>query len=222
MQKFDQLFDRAAPLIAAGDHQRDALPRDGGRWPVSVALRPPMDDLLSRHLDDLTAEAADLAGADHWHTGRLGSAHLTVRALEGHRAVIEPHDPAIQRYQSALDRAGAGPTRFRVAGLTLTPGTVMACAFPLDSNADDLMDRFAVELGPDDWFERPHGRRDIWYLNLLHFTTAITQPGKLIDWVAAHRETEFGAVTVPAPELVRFRYCAGPRPHMRPEAMRAL
>jgi len=88
LPKFDQLFDRAAPLIAAGDHQRDALPQDGGRWPVSVALRPPRDDLLSRHLDDLTAEAADLAGPDHWHTGRIGSAHLTVRALEGHRAVI--------------------------------------------------------------------------------------------------------------------------------------
>lgn len=217
MQKFDELFDRAAPLVATGDHQRDALPREGGRWPVSVALRPPADELLSRDLDDLTAEAADLAGPDHWHTGRLGSAHLTVRALEGHRAVVDPHDPAIQRYRSALHRAEPGPTRFLVAGLTLTPGTVMACAFSLDANADDLLDRFTVELGPDDWFERPHGRRDIWYLNLLHFTTAIAQPEKLIDWVAAHRTAEFGEVTIPAPELVRFRHFAGPRPHMRPE-----
>ena len=92
----------------------------------------------------------------------------------------------------------------------------MACAVPLDANADDFMDRLATELGPDGWFERPHGRRDIWYLNLLHFTTAVAQPEELIDWVGAHRRTEFGEVTIAAPELVRFRYCAGPRPHMAP------
>ncbi len=222
MQKFDQLFDRAAPLITSGRHQRDACPREGGRWPVSVVLRPPADDSLSHHLDDLTAEAAELAGPGHWHTGQRGSAHLSVRALEGHRAVIAPDDAAIQRYQSALHRAEPGPSRFRVTGLTLTPGTVMACAFPLDANADALMDRFAAELGPDAWFERPHGRRDIWYLNLLHFTTGITHPEKLINWVAARRTTELGEVAILAPELVRFRHCAGPRPCMRPEIVRAL
>jgi hypothetical protein len=92
----------------------------------------------------------------------------------------------------------------------------MACAFPLDANADDFMDRLATELGADAWFERPHGRRDIWYLNLLHFTSAIAQPDELIAWVAGHRATELGDVGIRAPELVRFRYRPQPRAHMAP------
>jgi hypothetical protein len=202
--KFDELFATAAPLILRGAHQRDRPPREGGRWPVSVVLRPPIDSDLAQRLDAVTAEAAELAGPGHWQTGQLGSAHLTVRALEGYRATIAPDDPAIERYLSALRRAAIGPTQFRVTGLTLTPGSVMACAIPLDGAADAFMDRFATELGPDDWFERPYGRRDIWYLNLVHFTSAIANPLKLIDWVAERRTTTIGEVEIGAPELVRF------------------
>ncbi|TDD44476.1 hypothetical protein E1263_40645 [Kribbella antibiotica] len=167
-------------------------------------------------LDDLTAEAAELAGPGHWQTGQLGSAHFTVRALEGYRAVIPPDDPAVPRYLSALKRAGSGPFRIRVTGLTLTPGSVMASAEPVDEAADAFMDRFAEELGPDGWFERPHGRRDIWYSNLLHFTGDIPEPAKLIEWVADRRRLDPVEVVVPAAELVRFRLMGGERPHMRP------
>lgn len=213
-------------MIAGGTHQRDQLPAEGGRWPVSVVLRPPGDSDLAHALDTLTAEAAALAGPGHWQTGQTGSAHLTVRALEGHRAVIAPEDPAVRRYRVAVERAVRGcvvwPAGFRVTGLTLTPGTVMACAVPTDPTADAFMDRLALELGRDAWFERPHGRRDIWYLNLLHFTTDITAPHDLIDWVAARRCEPIGEVSIPAPELVRFGYSGGTRPQMLPEALRAL
>ena len=90
--KFDQLFDEAVPLISSQRHRRDSPPLEGGRWPVSVVLRPPADCDLSRRLDNLTTEVADLAGPGHWHTGRVGSAHLTVRALEHYRHEVDPSD----------------------------------------------------------------------------------------------------------------------------------
>ncbi|MFI5690678.1 hypothetical protein ACIA58_02470 [Kribbella sp. NPDC051586] len=222
IDKFDQLFTDAARQIAQGTHQRDELPKDGGRWPVSVVLRPPLDE-LAHALDALTAEAAALAGPGHWETGQLGSAHLTVRALEPRRDVIPPDDPTLARYRSALHRAtvaGDWPARFRITGLTLTPGSVMACAESLDANADVFSDRLATELGPDAWYEPD--RRDIWYLNLLHFTTGIARPTELIDWVAAHRCTPIGTTTIPTAELVRSDHHQSARPHMRPEAVRAL
>jgi hypothetical protein len=211
------LFTLAAPRICAGTHQRDELPRDGGRWPVSVVLRPAPETELAQTLDTLTQEAAELAGAGHWHTGQLGSAHLTVRALEPRREVIPPGDPAVSRYYSALQRATARsrwPIGFRVTGLTLTAGTVMACAEPLDDAADRFSDRLTSELGPDAWYEPD--RRDIWYLNLLHFTEDIAHPEDLITWTKSHRTTLLGTTTIPAAALVRSDHCPGPRPHMRP------
>lgn len=222
MTKFDQLFTTAVPLIAAGTHDRDQPPREGGRWPVSVVLRPQPDSALAMRLDTLTAEAAELAGPGHWHTGQASSAHLTVRALETYRASVDLTEPTVRRYQAAMDRAAVatGPARIQVTGLTLTTGTVMACALPSDDQADLFMDRLATELGPDAWFETPHGRRDIWYLNLIHFTTDIANPEALIDWVAAHRALNLGEATIPTAELVRFHHTpTTQRPYMRPEVL---
>ncbi|MEV6410638.1 hypothetical protein [Kribbella sp. NPDC051718] len=207
-------------MIANGNHTRDTPPEEGGRWPVSVVLRPPTDSPLSRTLDHLTTEAAALAGDGHWQTGQLGSAHLTVRALELYRPTVDPDEPAIKRYRSAMDRAATGPARVEVTGLTLTPGTVMACAVPLDDQADLFMDQLRFELGADAWHELPYGRRDIWYLNLLHFTADIPNPARLIDWVRANRETACGEVTIDKAELVRFWHApAGSRPLVRPEVL---
>jgi len=215
------LFTTAAPQIAQGTHQREELPKDGGRWPLSVVLRPPQDCALAHALDALTTDAAALAGPGHWETGQLGSAHLTVRALEPRRDVIPPGDPTLTRYQSALHRAtkaSTWPVRFQVTGLTLTPGTVMACAKPLDPFL--FSSRLTTELGPDAWYEPEP--RDIWYLNLLHFTTDIAKPDELIDWVAARRHLAVGTTTIAAPELVRADHHAGPRPHMSLTPVRAL
>jgi hypothetical protein len=208
-------------LVADGNHNRDTPPVEGGRWPVSVVLRPPTDSPLSHILDELTAEAATLAGPGHWQTGQLGSAHLTVRALEYYRPTVDPREPVIKRYQSAMERAAAtGPARIEVTGLTLTPGSVMACAVPLDDQADLFMDTLKFDLGPDAWQELPHGRRDIWYLNLLHFTTTIPDPHALIDWVEMHRAVSLGQVTIDIAELVRFHHTPDlNRPYMRPEIL---
>jgi hypothetical protein len=220
--KFDRLFNDAVPLISSQRHRRDSPPREGGRWPVSVILRPPENSELSRRLDVLTSEAARLAGPGHWHTGRTGSAHLTVRALETYRRKVDPSDPVIQRYRAALRAAAdrTGPALIQVTGLTLTAGSVMACAVPLDAQADLLMDRFAEELGPDGWFEHPHGRRDIWYLNLVHFTSHIASPRHLIDWVAERRSLDIGQTAIATAELVRFHHCPGiSGPFMRPQLL---
>lgn len=196
---------------------------------MSVVLRPPTDGALSHTLDELAAEAAALAGSrdnatepgGHWQTGQAGSAHLTVRALEYYRPSVDRDEPVIKRYQSAMERAAAaaGPARIEITGLTLTPGTVMACAVDLDHQATSYMTRLAEELGPDGWHERGYGR-NLCYINLLHFTTDIPAPTQLIDWVRSHRTTTFGQVTIDTVELVRFHHSPdGPRPYMRPEVL---
>lgn len=220
--KFDQLFATAAPLIKAGEHRRETPPVEGGRWPVSAVFRPPSSSVIGQRLDELTAEAAQLAGPDHWQTGQSGSAHLTIRALERYREHAPASDPAVHRYLAALQITAAkvGAVRFEVTGLTLTPGTVMACAQPLDDRPEQFLDLFADVLGDNAWLERDHyWRREIWYLNLLHFTTTIEQPAALLDWVTTRRTQAIGRVEAACAELIRFRLRDQGRPVMWPEVL---
>jgi hypothetical protein len=221
MNTFDHLFATAAPLIAAGEHGVDLpLVENGERWPVSAVLRVAATDPVAQALDALTLEVASIAGPGHLHTGRLGSAHLTIRALERYREVVDPVEPVIQRYATALRTAAGqvGPARFDLTGLILTRGTVMACAHSLDDAADHLQKLYAEALGPDGWLEGDE-QRDIWYVNLLHFAGPIPSPTALIDWVTTHRDLPLGELTVPTTELVRFRHEDGPRPYRRPETL---
>ena len=126
-------------MISNQRHRCDSPPVEGGRWPVSVVLRPSDDSELSRCLDVLTSEAAVLAGPGHWHTGRTGSAHLTVRALETYRHEVAPSDPLIQRYRAALQAAAnrTGSALIQVTGLT--QGREDACALDPDRLGDRVV-----------------------------------------------------------------------------------
>jgi hypothetical protein len=150
------------------------------------------------------------------------SAHVTIRALERYRERATASDPAVHRYLIGLQATAAkvGPVRFEITGLTLTPGTVMACARPLDDRPERFLDLFADLLGEDAWLERDHyHRRDIWYLNLLHFTTTIKNPEELINWVTQRRTQVVGRIDVTSAELTRFRLRDNVRPAMWPQVL---
>ena len=58
---FDRLFAEAAPLIEQGGHQLDGPPLEGGRWPVSVVLRP--DRACAERLEQAMVEVEVAATA---------------------------------------------------------------------------------------------------------------------------------------------------------------
>jgi len=216
---FDRLFAEAAPLIQHGRHQRDSPPVTGGRWPVSVVLRP--DHACAERLEQAMTQVEGLAGTGHFRTGIGGSVHITVRVLEGYREAVGEDDQAVQRYARAMSRAAGevGAIEVHLVGLTLTSGSVMACVYPADDRADRFMDLFENELGDDAWHEVGF-RRDIWYANILHFAADIAKPSDLIEWVAQRRELDLGRTVIDTAELVRFRYEEGREGRlMRPEVL---
>jgi hypothetical protein len=219
LKTFDRLFAEAAPLIEQGQHQRDRPPVDGGRWPVSVVLRP---DLRSAgRLELVMTEVERLAGPGHFRTGIAGSVHFTVRALELYREAAGERDDVVQRYARAMSRAArqVEAIELDLVGVTLTPGTVMVCAHPVDDRADRFMDLLKDELGDDAWYEAGF-RRDIWYANILHFSTEIVAPAELVSWVEGHRKLALGRLVMDRAELVRFRFEDGVRGRlMRPEVL---
>jgi len=203
LKTFDRLFAEAMPLIQQGLHQRESPPVDGGRWPVSVVLRP--DHASAQRLEQAMAEAEAYAGSGHFRTGTADSVHFTVRALELYRETV--NEEAVRRYAEALRRAARDvePIELDLVGFTLAPGSVMACAYPVDDNAGRFMDRLKDQLGADAWHEAGFSR-DIWYASILHFAADIAQPAELITWVAQRRDLDLGRIVIDTCELVRFLY----------------
>lgn len=175
-------------------------------------------------LYDLTAEAARIAGPGHFWTGARGFAHFTVRALETYRENASAADDVVPRWAAAMTAAEAccRPVGLRLTGITLTAGTVMACAEPLADAAWEFMAVLADDLGEDGWFEAGF-RRTIWYANLLHFAADPADPAGLVDWVSERRNLALGNCVVPVAQLVRFVFekrgsVAGAKPVMFAEA----
>jgi len=218
---FDRLFDDASPLIRQGLHQRDSPSVEGGRWGVSVVLRP--DPASAVNLERAMAEVEGLVGVGHFRTGTAGSVHFTVRVLEAYRDAAGKEDEVVQRYARAMSRAArqVEVIELDLVGLTLTRGSVMACGYPVDDNADKFMDLLKDELGGDAWREAGF-RRDIWYANILHFGADIAQPAGLVKWVVDRRELDLGRAVMDTAELVRFRYDEGAWGRLiRPEVLAA-
>jgi hypothetical protein len=219
---FDRLFAQAVPLIEPGLHERHSPPVEaGGRWPVSVVLRP--DHACADRLERAMTQVEGLAGPGHLRTGLAGSVHFTVRVLERYREAVGEADEAVLRYAGAMSRAAAQVEAIELdlVGLTLAPGSVMVCAHPVDDHADTFMDLLKDELGGDAWREAGF-TRDIWYANLVHFAADIASPAELIQWVAQRRGLDLGSTLIDTAELVRFRYEDGAQGRlMRPEVLAA-
>ncbi|WP_152360216.1 hypothetical protein [Microlunatus speluncae] len=134
-RRFHELFDETVPLIIEQRHHRERPPVEGGRWPVSVVIFPDRD--LGDRLDTITRELIKLAGPGHFHTGILGSAHLTVRALERFRSEIPEADAAVARYARATRAVASRTAGFPVTitGLTITPSAVLAGVPPAGSGS---------------------------------------------------------------------------------------
>jgi hypothetical protein len=198
---FERLFGLGRDALLSGTHQCETHPVDGGsRYGLSVVLRP--DPSAAARLATVGAEAAELTGAGHWPSGDADLVHFTVRSLERHRESVPPDDPAAGRYRAALEKAAGRPIRLRLAGLTLTPVSVMACAWPCDDAADQFATALAAALGEDGGYE--NGERDIWYANVLHFAGPVTYPAALVEWVTRRRTLDLGDTTIDTAELCQW------------------
>jgi hypothetical protein len=67
---FDRLYASAEPAVREGRQDRDTPPEEGGRWPVSLLMRPPR--VAAERLAALAQEAVRFAGP-----GQFLTAHPT-------------------------------------------------------------------------------------------------------------------------------------------------
>lgn len=203
--RFEALFEKGRDAILADAGQYQVPPVDGGRWGMTVVLRP--DLATAQRIEDLTRETMEVAGSAHWPTGYADSSHFTVRALERHRADVPAHDANVTRYLGALRTAAAavGPISLALTGVTLTANSVMLCADPIDNKIQEFHAGLGDALGADGWLEADTDR-NIWYANLVHFTSAPDHPRALIAWVATRRDFDMGLSHHHECELIVYRF----------------
>jgi hypothetical protein len=205
--KFDRLFAEGRAALLSGTHQVESVPVDGSpRWGIGAALRP--DPAAAQIIEQIAVSAAVMVGDHRWVAGAVPSSHLTLRAgLECYRASVPANDPLVARYAAALRVAvsKAGPIRFSVTGLTLTPISVMASAVPADTAADELASAFGAALSADG-LPRAGFTPDIWYVNLVYFTGPVRHAKQLTHWVAARREMKLADALIADAQIIRWRH----------------
>ncbi len=200
------LHERGRAAVFAGETTYEVPPGPSSpRWGLSVLVRP--DAAAEDRLDEATDALAAIAGPHHWRTGGRGASHLTVADVEPFRAALTPQDPLVRRCAEAL--AATAPSlpaaRFRITGLALAPGGVLARGEPADEASGTLRDAVLAALGDAASVDSSY-RGDRWWTTLLHFAGPIANPAGLVDWVDARRDLDLGPFVPDHLELVRYAF----------------
>ena len=92
----------------------------------------------------------------------------------------------------------------------------MLAARSVDGSAEAfrsaLRESLVREVGEHGWAEWDFDR-DIWYANLVHFATDLTDPEALIEWIDSRRDLDLGETTIEDAQLWRYVFEHGrPRP----------
>ncbi|MGH3260132.1 MAG: hypothetical protein ACRDOU_32825 [Streptosporangiaceae bacterium] len=129
------------------------------------------------------------------------------RHLEQRRRPISADDRLVARYAAALCAAAksAGPVRFAITGLILTPVSVTARAIPADAAADDLAVRFDAALHAEGCYEAG-STPALWYVNLVYFTGPVPAADELDAWTEARRQMKVTDVQVAEMQIARWQY----------------
>ena len=212
----EAIHQRGRAAILAGQERLDTPPRPGDpRWGLSVIARP--DPAGERLLAALTGEVMAHAGSDQWPTGRAGSSHLTVAYAEPTYRHVGADDPGVRTHGDLLQQVTRGlpPLRFRLTGVALAEGGVLAVARPVDDTATLLRGALLDRL--------PHGaeeaayRGDTWWSTLVHFAAPVADRAGLVAWADARVATGLGELTADRVELVHYVHDGRQRnPAVRP------
>jgi hypothetical protein len=193
--------------VLTGTHQVERAPASGGpRWAAGAILRP--DPRAAQAIEQVARAAAAVVGADHWLAGAARSSHLSLRRhLEQRRRPISAGDRLVVGYAAALHAAAksAGPVRFAITGLILTPVSVMARALPADAAADDLAARFDAALHAEGC-GATGATPVLWYVNLVYFTGPVRAADDLASWTEARQHMEVTDVHVTEMQIARWQY----------------
>jgi 2'-5' RNA ligase len=192
---YEQLWRKTSVLLKSGRMQADPHLRDRGgdeRRGVTLAARP--DAAVRRRVDKFLRQASALCPRQHFY--RTSELHLTVMAIIPGSAAWrdEMHQlPACQAVLgNALKDGCAFSIRFR--GVTVSPDAVMIQGFPIDGALTRLRNHVRAAFqaaGLGSYLDRRY-KTSTAHLTAIRFSEPEADWQRLLDFLRAHRETDFG------------------------------
>ena len=200
----ETIHERGRAALLEGRYVADTPPSTGTRrWGLSLVARP--DPAAADRLDELSAQAAELAGPGHWRTGRRGTSHLTVCYLEHeHRDVPDGDARVAELAELVSDVSRTVPAlSWELTGVSLADRGVLALATPVDDSAAAFRADVVKALGAQGDREATY-RRSVWWATLLHFAAPVVDVEGLASWADEHHDRGLGPLSAASVDLVRY------------------
>lgn len=205
---YDALDARGRDALARGRVSPEPPTAMGDpRWGVTAVLRPrPWSSALRR----CVASCSDVLGPGHAVYDASGF-HVTVRAIEGFRGLVDVADPAVAAYVDAIAPvvARTAPIAVTLAGIAATPSGLIVRGYAgaaLPTLRQRLHERLAsLPTRPPGPEMRRADVRTTAHATLAVYGGPVVDAPAVAAFVDAYRETPFGTWTCDALWLVAYR-----------------
>jgi 2'-5' RNA ligase len=208
---YDQLWSKTSAALESGGLQVDPLLRRKAGDPrrgATLVARP--NASVRKRVEKFLCEAAAICPGQHFY--QPAELHMTVLSVipssESWREEI--HQLPVVRIvlDKVLKKHRAFSLKFR--GVTVSPEAVLVQGFPQDDNLARLRDELRSALRERGVGENLDRRYKITaaHLTVMRFSNPKANWKRLLDFLQAHRETDFGETCFKSLQLIWNDWCA--------------
>ena len=211
---YDQLWSRTTVALSSGGMQVDPLLRekaDDPRRGATLVARP--DANVRKRVELFLREAAVNCPGQHFY--QPAELHLTVLAVIPGSEVWREQIHQLPVCQAVLDEVLRNGRAFTVKfkGVTASPEAVLIQGFPQDDTLAQLRDGLRNALRDGGVGEKLDHRYKIAaaHLTVMRFSGPKADWKRLLGFLQAHRETDFGETRFQSLQLIWSDWCASAR-----------
>ena len=208
---YEQLWNKTAAALKTGGLRVDPLLREKNRDPrrgATLVARP--DAGVRNRVKTFLREAAAICPGQHVY--QPAELHMTVLAVipgsESWRKYVHRLPVCWTVLDKVLKNCRAFSVKFR--GVTVSPEAVLVQGFPQDDDLARLRDglRSAMrERGVGENLDRRY-KIAAAHLTVMRFSNPKADWNRLLDFLQAHRETDFGETRFRSLQLIWSDWCA--------------
>jgi 2'-5' RNA ligase len=208
---YNQLWSKTSAALESGELRVDPLLRAKAGDPrrgATLVARPNAD--VRKRVEKFLCEAAAICSGQHFY--QPAELHMTVLSVIPSSESWRKHVHHLPVCRAVLDEVLKNSRAFSVKfrGVTVSPEAVLVQGFPQDDNLVRLRDELRSALRERGVGENLDRRYKITaaHLTVMRFSHPKADWKRLLDFLRAHRETDFGETRFHSLQLIWNDWCA--------------